>query len=72
MTYKLLANMNQPYYHNGKVYNHGDVILERVVLTESEAAIMNLRETATKLVPNEDPQLVKAEKSAKLNQNDET
>jgi hypothetical protein len=52
MDYKLICNLDTPFHLNGKVYQKGEVIIERVVLTEAEAVIMNLRETSTLLVPN--------------------
>jgi hypothetical protein len=64
MDYKLLANLDQPYIHNGKTYQKGQTILKRVVLTEAEAVTMNLRQTETLLVPILDTE--KAEKPKKV------
>lgn len=60
----MICNLDEPYNHNGKTYLKGDVIIERIVLTESETEIKNLRQTETKLVPIKDPE--KAEKPKKV------
>jgi hypothetical protein len=62
MDYKLICNLDTPYTHNGRSYSKGETIIERVVLTESEAETMNLRQTETKLVPIQDPEVVKSKK----------
>lgn len=53
--YKLICNQKEQLSHNGKFYREGEVILERVVVTEQEAKIMNERHTETKLVSIEEP-----------------
>jgi len=56
--YKQVANLGQPLHENGFIYNDGDVIRERVVVTEKEAEIMNLRHPETKLILIDDPKLI--------------
>jgi hypothetical protein len=48
--YKLVSNLNERLSHNGQFYAFGDTIMERVVLTEEEAKIMNRNQTGTILV----------------------
>lgn len=48
--YKLVSNLNERLSHNGRFYNFGDVVMERIVVTEEEAAIMNRNQTGTILV----------------------
>ena len=48
--YKLVSNLNERLSHNGKFYNFGDTVMERIVVTEEEAATMNKNQTGTILV----------------------
>jgi hypothetical protein len=48
--YKLVSNLNERLSHNGKFYAFGDTVIDRVVLTEEEAKIMNRNQTGTILV----------------------
>jgi hypothetical protein len=65
MDYKLLSNLDEPLHLNGKIYQKGQTIIERVVVTESEAQIMNLRQTETLLVPIQDTEKMEKPKKVK-------
>ena len=49
--YKLIVKQLSPLHHNGKIYQQGDTVIERIVLTNEEADIIFLRSEDVMVVP---------------------
>jgi hypothetical protein len=70
--YRMIANLPQPFQHNGKTYNNGDIIaneegISRVVVTEGEAKLMNERQDEIRLVLDEDIKVKTSRPLAQMN-----
>jgi murein endopeptidase len=41
--YKLIVKQQEPLHHNGKIYQQGQTVMDRIVLNEQEAELINFR-----------------------------
>lgn len=63
--YKLVVKQTEPVHHNGKIYQNGDTKIERIVITEAEAKLVNERDNQVSAILIEEP---KGETLRPLNQ----